>query len=97
MKKLTPERKGLALAAIESARQAQQSIAVMKAENSNFTHPEWRGQMNIVWAAQHVLMDDLGLSMTRALDLIDGKTTLADYFDPTGTPIKGVVAKVVKR
>lgn len=53
-------------------------------------NPEWLETMKRVWAAEKALTDLLGLSMTRIHALFAGTKTIANYFDETGTPIKGV-------
>jgi len=54
---------------------------------STFTD-EGRAIIKVYWDAQEWLTKTLGISMTRANNLIEGKATLSDYWKQDGTVIK---------
>lgn len=84
MKKLTPER----LQTVEEAIiMAQISAAKREQEKPASVSPRWLELMKIYWKAEGTIMDELGMSMSRALSLIQGKTVISDYYDmTTGKP-----------
>jgi hypothetical protein len=88
MKKLTVERKEVVETAITTGRASYDEYKVKKL--STFTD-EGRKMIQGYWTAQTVILDTLGCSMAKTMDLIEGKITLDDLYNADGT-----VRKVVK-
>ena len=91
MKKLTPERQQIAELAI-----AEGAFAKSAAEKLNRYDVQgggwkaWTVAIRPYWDAQETLIKTLGVSMTRAIALIEGMMFLSDYYEPTGEPRKAV-------
>lgn len=84
MKKLTPERRAILEPAIAQARPA-----LTKASALNSMTPEWRTQMRIVWDAERLLQDTIGLAMTKSWAVMRDGVELDSFFEADGTPKKG--------
>jgi hypothetical protein len=87
MKKLTVERKEIVETAIVSGRASYEEYKAKKL--STFTD-EGRKMIQGYWTAQTVILDTLGCSMAKTLDLIEGKVSLLDLYNADGTVRKAV-------
>lgn len=81
MKKLTAQRKALALQQI-----ALSQDAMTKVPGLSNTSETWRKLMRIRWDAERIIQDELGLAMTKTWALLDGSKVLDDFWHPDGTP-----------
>jgi hypothetical protein len=89
MRKLTAEREAIVLEAIKAGSAALQ--AYKDASASTFT-ATGRIMIQPFWNAQDRIMTTLSCSNTRAMDLIQGKKCLADFYDAEGNAKKQVKA-----
>ena len=85
MKKLSPENRVEANRQIELARI---NLAEYRERKLSTFDAEGRAIIRVYWDAQEWLTKTLGMSMTRANNLIEGKATLSDYWKQDGTVIK---------
>ena len=85
MKKLSPENR------VEANRQihlARINITEYRERKLSTFTDEGRALIKVYWDAQEWLTKTLGMSMTRANNLIEGKATFSDYWKQDGTVIK---------
>jgi hypothetical protein len=85
MKKLSLENR------VEANRQihlARLNLAEYRERKLSTFDEEGRAIIKVYWDAQEWLTKTLGISMTRANNLIEGKATLSDYWKQDGTVIK---------
>ena len=85
MKKLSMENRVEASRQIELARI---NLAEYRERKLSTFTDEGRAIIKVYWDAQEWLTKNLGMSMTRANNLIEGKATISDYWKPDGTVIK---------
>jgi len=85
VKKLSPENR------VEANRQihlARVNLAEYRERKLSTFDEEGRAIIKVYWDAQEWLTKTLGMSMTRANNLIEGKATISDYWKQDGTVIK---------
>jgi hypothetical protein len=85
MKKLSMENRVEANRQIELARI---NLAEYRERKLSTFTDEGRKIIQVYWDAQEWLTKTLGMSMTRANNLIEGKATISDYWKADGTVIK---------
>ena len=85
MKKLSPENRVEATRQIELARI---NLAEYRERKLSTFDDEGRALIKVYWNAQEWFIRTLGISMTRANNLIEGKAVLGDYWKADGTVIK---------
>ena len=85
MKKLSMENRVEASRQIELARI---NLAEYRERKLSTFTDEGRAIIKVYWDAQEWLTKTLGMSMTRANNLIEGKATISDYWKHDGTVIK---------
>ena len=85
MKKLSMENRVEASRQIELARI---NLAEYRERKLSTFTDEGRAIIKVYWDAQEWFIKNLGMSMTRANNLIEGKATISDYWKADGTVIK---------
>ena len=85
MKKLSMENRVEASRQIELARI---NLAEYRERKLSTFTDEGRAIIKVYWDAQEWLTKNLGMSMTRANNLIEGKATISDYWKADGSVIK---------